>query len=263
VRRSALLAAAVSLAASAALCVGGASTADAAGANYVALGDSYSSGVGSTSDYLNSCDQSTAAYPYLYSKAAGVSSFSFEACSGATAPDIESGQLSPLNSGTTLVSLTDGGNDVGFSDVMQTCVLESASSCQSAVTTAENTAKTQLPAILDTLYSDIRSKAPNAHVVVIGYPDFYDLSKTSCVGLSQADHVALNQGSDTLDSVIADEVAKYSNFTFADVRGHFSGHELCDSTEWLHSLAWPITDSYHPTAAGQSGAYLPTFESGV
>ncbi|MBY8887656.1 SGNH/GDSL hydrolase family protein [Streptomyces sp. PTM05] len=261
-RRSALLAAAVSLAAGAAITLGGA-PAQASGVNYVALGDSYSAGVGSTSDYLNSCDQSTAAYPYLYSKAAGVSSFSFEACTGATAPDIESSQMGPLNSGTTLVSLTDGGNDVGFSDVMETCVLDSTSTCQSAVAGAENEAKTQLPAILDTLYSDIRSKAPNAHVVVIGYPEFYDLSKTSCVGLSQADHTALDQGSDTLDSVIAAEVAKYSNFTFEDVRGAFSGHELCDSSEWLHSVTWPISDSYHPTASGQSGAYLPVFESGV
>lgn len=261
-RRSALFAAAASLAAAAALTVGG-SPASAASVNYVALGDSYSSGVGTTSNYLNSCDQSTLAYPELYVSSHTVSSFSFEACTGATAPDIESSQLSALNSGTTLVSLTDGGNDVGFSNVMETCVLESDSDCQAAVATAVNEAQTQLPGILDTLYSDIRSDAPNAHVVVIGYPEFYDLNVTDCIGLSQADHVALNNAADTLDSVISGEVAKYSNFTYSDVRSGFSGHELCDSTEWLHSLAWPITDSYHPTADGHSGAYLPAFESGI
>lgn len=261
-RRSALLAAAASLAAAAALTVGG-SPASAASVNYVALGDSYSSGVGTTSNYLNSCDQSTAAYPELYVSSHSVSSFSFEACTGATAPDIEGSQLGALNSGTTLVSLTDGGNDVGFSDVMETCVLESDSSCQSAIAAAVNKAQTQLPGILDTLYSDIRSDAPSAHVVVIGYPEFYDSSVSGCIGLSQADHVALDNASDVLDSVIAGQVAKYGNFTFSDVRGGFSGHELCDSTEWLHSLAWPITDSYHPTAAGHSGAYLPAFESGI
>ena len=260
-RRTPLLAAVTGLAAAAALTLSG-SPASASSYNYVALGDSYSSGVGTTSNYLNSCDQSTAAYPELYANSVGVASFSFEACSGATAPDIEGSQLGALNSGTTLVSLTDGGNDVGFSSVMETCVLESDSSCQSAINSAISEAQNTLPGVLDGLYSDISNDAPNAHVVVIGYPEFYDLNVTDCIGLSQADHVALNHASDVLDSVIAGEAANFG-FTYSDVRGGFSGHELCDSTEWLHSLAWPITDSYHPTASGHSGAYLPAFESGI
>ncbi len=261
-RRSALLAAATGLAAAAALTVSGA-PASASSYNYVALGDSYSSGVGTTSNYLNDCDQSTAAYPELYANSVGVSSFSFQACSGATAPDIESNQLGALNSSTTLVSLTDGGNDVGFSNVMETCVLDSDSDCQAAIAAAVSKAQNQLPGILDTLYNDVRGDAPNAHVVVLGYPEFYDLNVTDCVGLSQSDHVALDNAADTLDGVISGQVAKYGDFTYSDVRNGFSGHELCDSTEWLHSLAWPITDSYHPTAAGHSGAYLPAFEAGI
>lgn len=260
-RRTPLLAAAASLAAVAALTIAG-SPASASSVNYVALGDSYSSGVG-TGNYLNDCDQSTAAYPELYANAAGVNSFSFAACTGATAPDIEGSQMGGLNSGTTLVSVTDGGNDVGFSDIMETCVLSSDSSCQSAVADAVSKAQNTLPGVLDNLYNDIRSDAPNAHVVVIGYPEFYDLAQTGCIGLSQADHVALNNAADTLDSVIAGEVGKFSGFSFADVRGGFQGHELCDSSEWLHSLTWPITDSYHPTAEGHSGAYLPAFESAL
>ena len=261
-RRTALLAAAAGLAAAAALTIGG-SPASASSSNYVALGDSYSSGVGTTSNYLNSCDQSTAAYPELYANNVGVSSFSFQACSGATAPDIESSQLGALNSGTTLISLTDGGNDVGFSTVMEDCVLYSDSTCQSAIATAENKAETQLPGILATLYSDIRADAPNAHVVVLGDPEFYDLAVTDCVGLSQSDHVALDNAADILDNVVSTAVSHYGNFTFSDVRNGFKGHELCDSTEWLHSLAWPVSDSYHPTAAGHSNAYLPAFEAGI
>lgn len=263
-RRRTLLAAATSLAAVSALTLGGMSTADAAGANYVALGDSYSSGVGSTSNYLDSCDRSTAAYPYLWAQANSPSSFSFQACTGATAPDIESNQISALNSGTSLVSLSDGGNDVGFSTVMTDCVLYGDSTCLSAINTAENKVKNTLPSTLDTLYSDVRSAAPSAHVVVLGYPEFYDLSQSSsCVGLDTTKRTALNQAADLLDSTIAGEVGKYSNFTFKDVRPYFSGHQLCDSTEWLHSLAWPISDSYHPTAGGQSGGYLPAFEAGI
>ncbi|GAA1921557.1 SGNH/GDSL hydrolase family protein [Streptantibioticus ferralitis] len=263
-RRSSLLAAAVSLTAAAAMTIGGAPSASASGGNFVALGDSYSSGVGSTDNYLNGCDQSTAAYPYLYQQAGSPSSFSFQACTGANASSIESSQLSALNSGTTLVSLTDGGNDVGFASVMQTCVLGGDSSCTSAVSSAESKARSQLPAILDTLYSDIRSDAPNAHVVVLGYPEFYDLSRSSgCIGLDKTKRTALDNAADLLDSVIATEVAKYADFTFADVRGYFSGHELCDGSAWLHAVTWPITDSYHPTADGQSGGYLPAFNAAL
>jgi hypothetical protein len=262
-RRSPLLAAAVSFAAALAVTLGAAPSAFAAGDNYVALGDSYSSGVGSTSNYLNSCDQSAAAYPYLYNQGASDSSFAFEACSGAKASDIEANQLSALNSGTTLVSLTDGGNDVGFSSVMETCVLEGDSSCLSAISTAESQAQSDLPGILDTLYSDISNDAPNAKVVVLGYPEFYDLNNSgSCVGLDSAKRTAINGAADQLDSVISAAVARHG-FTFADVRSYFAGHELCDSSEWLHSLAWPITDSYHPTADGQQYGYLPAFQSAL
>jgi hypothetical protein len=238
--------------------------ASAATGGYVALGDSYSAGVGSTSDYLNDCDQSTAAYPYLYDQAVSPSSFSFQACTGATAPDIESSQLSALNSGTGIVSLTDGGDDVGFSTVMEDCVLYSQSTCLSEISSAEKQATSTLPGTLDTLYSDIRKDAPSAHVVVMGYPELYDLTQSSdCSGLSTKSRTALNGAADTLDSVIAGQVAKYSGFTFADVRSYFSGHEICDDDPWINSVTWPIDDSYHPTADGQANAYLPAFQAAV
>lgn len=63
-------------------------------------------------------------------------SFTFAACSGATTSDVISSQPSSLNSSTTLVSISIGGNDVGFPSIMETCVLESTSSCESAVSAA-------------------------------------------------------------------------------------------------------------------------------
>jgi hypothetical protein len=50
---------------------------------------------------------------------------------------------------------------------------------------------------------------------------------------------------------------------FADVRPAFSGHELCDWGGWLHSVTWPIGDSYHPTATGQRDGYLPVLSVAV
>ena len=71
--------------------------ASAAAGSYVALGDSYSSGVG-TGEYINdgsSCQRSVHAYPSLIAAAKGYA-LNFRACGGAKVPDITSGQLSAL-----------------------------------------------------------------------------------------------------------------------------------------------------------------------
>jgi lysophospholipase L1-like esterase len=149
--------------------------------HYVALGDSYSSGVGA-GDETGSCDQSPNAYGPLWAAANSPASFTFAACGGATTSTVISSQLSSLSASTTLVSITIGGNDVGFSSIMETCILESTSSCESAVSQAEQYANTTLPGNLSTLFADIKADAPNAKVVVLGYPDFYDLSVPVCVG---------------------------------------------------------------------------------
>lgn len=238
-----------------------------AGVNYVALGDSYSSGLGA-GNYISSsgsCYRSYNAYPQLWASANAPSSYAFVACSGAKTTDVISSQLSYLNSSTTLVSMTIGGNDVGFASTMETCVLGTTSDCVSAINTAENEMQTQLPGELDTLYTDIHSRAPNAHVVVLGYPELYDLSKSStCIGLSTTDRTDLNQAADELDSTIQTEVGKYatSDFTYADVRSAFYGHEICDSSSWLHSVNWLfLEESYHPTANGHAYAYYPVFRN--
>ena len=250
----------------AALAVIGTGAAQASGANYVALGDSYSSGVGAGSytSASGDCDQSTNAYPYLWDGANAPSSFANETCSGAQTTDVISGQLGALNSSTSLVSITIGGNDVGFSSVMEDCVLEGTSGCESAVASAESYAENTLPGRLDAAYADIAADAPNAHVVVLGYPEFYDLAQSgTCVGLSYDSRSAIDGGADELDSVIQAQAEKYG-FTYVDIRPYFSGHEICDGNSYLHSLNWlDIDESYHPTAAGQADAYYPAFKAGV
>ncbi|WP_309060180.1 SGNH/GDSL hydrolase family protein [Streptomyces sp.] len=234
----------------------------AASGGYVALGDSYSSGVGAGS-YISSsgdCKRSTKAYPYLWAAANSPSSFDFTACSGARTGDVLSGQLGPLSSATGLVSVSVGGNDAGFADVMTTCVLQSDSTCLSRIATARAYVDSTLPGRLDSVYSAIRTRAPNAHVVVLGYPRFYRLG-TSCLGLSETKRKAINDAADHLDNAIAQR-ARAHGFTFGDVRTTFAGHEICSGNSWLHSVNWlNIGESYHPKAAGQSGGYLPVLNS--
>ncbi len=236
----------------------------ASSAHYVALGDSYSSGVGAGSYFSSSgsCDRSANAYPQLWHNAKAPAAYAFVACSGASTQDVVHNQLSALSGTTTLVSITIGGNDVGFSSVMETCVLFSTSTCVSAIKTSEGEMASQLPAELDNVLGAIASHAPSARVVVLGYPELYDLSKSStCIGLSSTDRTDLNQAADELDTQIQAAAGRHHDI-YADVRAAFGGHEICDSTSWLHSVDWlNLGVSYHPTAAGQSGAYYPVFSA--
>ncbi|MFI6349287.1 SGNH/GDSL hydrolase family protein [Streptomyces sp. NPDC050560] len=268
--RRSRIAAYVSAAFLAAACaLGGAQAAsasnDLAAGGYVALGDSYSSGVGSGSYTSESgdCKRSTLAYPQLWASANSPSSFDFEACSGARTGDVLANQLGGLGADTGLVSISIGGNDAGFSDVMTTCVLSSDSGCLDRIDEAVSYVDNTLPGALDQVYDAISAGAPSAHVVVLGYPHFYKLDGDCVVGLSEAKRAAINSASDEMNSVTKARAAAHG-FTFADVTGNFSGHEICSGDEWLHSLDWgDISDSYHPTAEGQSGGYLPALNGAV
>lgn len=266
-RVSRVLAGAAAVAAATTLAVVGpasASTHPLTTFNYAALGDSYSAGVG-TDDYTSSsgsCDRSPEGYPSLWDASHSVSAFDFAACSGAKTGDVISGQLGGLSASTTLVSITIGGNDAGFTTVMEDCVLEGDSGCKTAVDNAEQYVRTTLPGLLDKTYAAIRSHAPNAHVVVLGYPEFYEVPGDCVVGLSDTSRTYIDQGADVLDTTIQTEVGKAgSNFTFVDARPYFAGHEICSSDRWINSVTYPVSDSYHPNAEGYRYGYLPALDS--
>ncbi|MGW1028174.1 SGNH/GDSL hydrolase family protein [Streptomyces sp. NPDC002577] len=237
------------------------SSSEEAATGYVALGDSYSAGVGAGS-YIGSsveCLRSRRAYPVLWAGDHSPSSFSFRACNGAHTTDVLRSQLGPLNRRTGLVSITVGGSDAGFADVMKTCVLQGSHACLTAVSRARTYMDDTLPGNLDRLYRAIRTKAPAAHVVVLGYPHLYELDGNCVGGLSETSRAAINRGVDHLNAVTAKRAADHG-FTFGDVRAAFSGHEICSARPWMRSVNWlAITESYHPTATGQARGYLSVF----
>ncbi|MBP2406224.1 SGNH/GDSL hydrolase family protein [Streptomyces syringium] len=229
---------------------------------YVALGDSYSSGVGA-GGYIGSsgaCKRSSKSYPALWAAANAPASFSFTACSGARTGDVLSRQLDPLTPSTGLVSISVGGNDAGFADTMSTCVFGSDSACLNRVTQARTYIDGTLPGQLDSVYSAIKAKAPAARVVVLGYPRFYRIGGGCSSGLSEKKRIAINGAADHINAVLAKRAADHG-FAFGDVNATFAGHEICSGDAWLHSVTLPVDESYHPTAPGQSGGYLPVFAS--
>jgi lysophospholipase L1-like esterase len=249
----------LSLALAVPVAIGFAAPAYAAGIRYAALGDSYSSGVG-TGNYdpaSGACERSPQSYAPLWAAAHAVASFAFAACGGATTDDVRANQLSGLSAGTTLVTITIGGNDAGFATVLTTCLLGTDAICDAAVGTARAYATTVLPGKLDRTYAAIRSHAPNARLVVLGYPRLFELT-ASCglLGMSLHKRTTLDQGADALAGVTAGRAAA-AGATFVDARPGFAGHGICASSAWINGLTLPVTDSFHPKVSGYRYGYLP------
>jgi GDSL-like Lipase/Acylhydrolase family len=109
------------------------------------------------------------------------------------------------------------------------------------------------PPWVNTTYSDIRAKAPNAHIVVLGYPHLFTSTGTTCNVnfLTSSNEKSLNATGDLLDSTISARAAAHG-FTFVDPRTAFLPHEVCSSSEWLNGQSNPLSESYHPNIAGQA-----------
>ncbi|MGH3978716.1 MAG: SGNH/GDSL hydrolase family protein [Pseudonocardiaceae bacterium] len=225
--------------------------------DYVALGDSYASGVG-TRTYdpgSGSCLRSPAAYPELWAGTHEVASFVFEACSGATTEELLAGQLENLTAGTDLVTVSIGGNDAGFAQVMLECQVGGPARCDAAIARAETFIADQLTVRLDTAYAAIRERATSARVLVIGYPQLFEVGP--CFTSIDPGHRArLNGVADQLAAVTADRAAAASA-EFLDTRAAFTGHRVCAPDPWINGPSFPVQESYHPDVDGHASAYLP------
>ena len=249
--------------AASALCLGATALAlppaHAASPSYVALGDSYSSGVG-TRTYINdgtTCRRSVYAFPSLIA-AARAYSLNFRACSGAKIANVTSSQLSALSASTAYVTISVGGNDAGFSSVLTTCAQPAwLSNCNGAIDKAQAYINNTLLAALAKLYASIRSKAPNAKVVVAGYPRIFNGEDCNALTwFSPSEETRLNQTANLLNGKLS-TAAGTASFKWANPTTAFVGHAVCDSPEWVNGLSNPISESYHPNRAGHSSGYTP------
>jgi lysophospholipase L1-like esterase len=227
----------------------------AAPVDYVAMGDSYSSGVGVPPYGL--CFTSPASYAPQWAASHPVSSFLFVACGGVTTQQIGPQYLA-LSRRTDLVTITIGGNDVGFFEVVLTCATASDAQCTAAVDKALATGRSVLPGRLDTVYSTIKRKAPKAEVVVLGYPHLVEPDGTC---LSPSKRADLNRGADALDEVIAARAAA-ADVQYVDARDRFAGHGACGPAPWINPFdAARLVESFHPNRDGYTQGYLRLLDS--
>jgi hypothetical protein len=176
------------------------------------------------------------------------------------------------------VSVTIGGNDIGFANILSDCTASALTDgCSAGIRTTTATALGALGAKLVTTVAAIKDTYPGATVLVTGYPVMFgDNPPTRCtVGnykgfyplwINKTDAIWLNEVAVELNGVIKDAAGR-SGATYVDVQKTFDTHGRCDtSTAWvngviLKSLVPTVASeaSFHPTATGQSGGYAAAF----
>lgn len=230
----------------------------AAADRYVALGDSYSSGLGTRSYVDAGCRRSTLAFPSVVARERPKTTLVFAACAGARTGDVVARQLAALTAVTGLVTITIGGNDAGFADVLAECAKPAwMSDCAARVRAAQAFIRDVLPARLTAVYAQVRARAPSAIVIVLGYPRLFNGDDCDLLTwFSPDDEARLNATADLLAATIRAR-ARAQGFVFADAIGPFSGHALCDRRPWLNGLSMPVAESYHPNALGHRAGYAP------
>ncbi|MFI7613010.1 SGNH/GDSL hydrolase family protein [Nonomuraea terrae] len=254
----------------------------AQGGRYVALGDSYSSGEGvydsdqpPVNDGADRCHRSPGSYAPLvartYRFARGTA---FYACSGATSRQLLTGQwghppqITRVDAGAGLVTLSIGGNDAGFTEVLTGCIVKLpwSSACVDQEA-AVGRRIGELQANMMTVLKELRVRAPNARVIVLGYPRPFPAQPTETVdNLSVADQRWLNTVTRRLNDAVKAVVAEFDrtiaafggpgSAEYIDAYEAFTGHEVGRPQPYLNGLTMDMEEmtvnarSYHPTGDG-------------
>nr|WP_294695677.1 SGNH/GDSL hydrolase family protein [uncultured Friedmanniella sp.] len=264
----------------------------------VALGDSYASGEGiapyraGTDTATNQCHRSVEAYPELLTdgRRPALKRVRSVACSGAGTgalvadlPDrsSEPPQLDALRRSTKRVTLTIGGNDLGFSQVLGSCVYTPVNSpelqrlvpgrpgcrAQDAFVVARTArlagagTAAQFPGTLTMAEAllAIHSRSPRARVYVTGYPRLIGLTGFDAFGcrvgtlgpaplyVTSLDVDWLRKKVDELNAAIQAGVATARSqgvrATYVDVATPFTTHNVCGSgTPWVNGVVFTATN---------------------
>ena len=227
---------------------------------YVALGDSYAAGQGGSLAYDNKCLRSPNGYPALLDAENQIHLRANAACTGATTSDVADKQLSALKQGTRLVTLTVGAADLGLSKVLAACtaVPPTPTDCQTAITNARALlavppgGQSVLGGRLTDLYAEVADAAPNALIVVTGYPLLFELVQRDPNFALKAQ---INNATAALNLTIKTAVKSAQNsginIVYVDVTHAFDGHGIGGSEKPLFiNPPEAGINAFHPTPAG-------------
>ncbi|MFI5762004.1 GDSL-type esterase/lipase family protein [Streptomyces sp. NPDC051563] len=181
-----------------------------------------------------------------------------------------------LTSDTTLVTLSIGGNDAGFPTVLQECA---TLGCP-----PDDEVKADIDTAVDggvaSVLQQIHNRAPNAKIVLMGYPKLFNTDVTLCVsGVGGIGMIRLNElgrHMDTKQRELAERLkAQGLPVTYESPDADFEGKRACDSPEGINKIVtgqngdgdfickvggtWCVSrESYHPNQVGTT-AYSAAF----
>jgi hypothetical protein len=257
--------------------------------DYLALGDSYSSGEGNPPFRAGNCDRSSnTAYPLLLKPQLIVGDPSapfFFACSGAKLDNVLTKaqhsdappQITHVNSNDGLITISIGGNDVGFAPVLKSCLMHD--DCQQIKQNRQafrdgiqrlTNRQHGVPALL----SELRAKAPHALILLVLYPNFFPSGGDCHPSAGVLHHVLKIHGDDVAwlhDQIDAlDTALEATTFQNGSPLPHvrtfnpglaWVGHDVCGKHSWFtkvdlkHALSGHSAFFFHPNKQGQDALY--------
>jgi len=252
----------------------------ARGAHYVAMGSSFASGPGvtkSADDPPNRCTRSQDNYPRQLARALKLN-LTDVSCSGAMVPNITGkwaelpAQIDAVTPETRLVTITIGGNDVGYSGrlISQSCeaVREQADAAPEALAFCKGfPPPTMFPQPTDANFerlennyiaaiAAIRAKAPQARIVLVQYLAALPPSG-GCAALPiSADHAALSRMVAARVADVTARVAKASGAALVEAMTLSADHTVCSAKPWV--FGFPVAKGpkvvipYHPNLDGMT-----------
>ena len=237
-----------------------------AGLAYVAMGSSFAAGPGiapAESGSPSGCARSASNYANLTAQFLGAD-LTDVSCSGATTANIltddqdgQAPQIDAVGSGTQLVTVTIGGNDIDYLGSLDTysCQDEGGSNCGTVDTGSIDSALTGLTQSLENVATAVQSRAPEARILFVNYFTILPGSGT-CTGVPlTADQISFEQ---SLASDLAQDTATAASATgstLVDLASASAQHDSCSAQPWVNTydVASGLSP-YHPNAAGMAGA---------
>ena len=232
---------------------GGEQQPDNGGAEYVALGDSATSGAGIAPVRNAACARSEVNYPSLVADEMGYTSFEDVSCGGAdttnlTRPQAATSngpQLDAVGTRTRLVTLTLGLNDKKLSTGLYFACLSPSGAptawCQQVLAVSEADTDKLIAQSADRLEDSLRlieKRAPKARIILVGYPRYLPDSGSCPDRVPLVDEM-VPRLRDAMKTANEDwkKVADEAGADYVDTYALSDGHDICSSDPWINGAA--------------------------
>lgn len=243
----------------------------APGAKYVAMGSSFAAGPG-IPDYYEAtpapCFRSTQNYAHQLAKRLELA-LTDVSCSGATTAHLTGPrgdippQLDALTPDTKLVTITIGGNDLGYIGGLSAASCAGLQketgiegNCSPPIAPPAEKTFADVAARMDAIAKEVRRRAPEAKLVFVDY--LAVLPEAGACAATPLDEIAADGARHTARRLaeITRVVAGENGASVVTASEFSKGHDACGAEPWMHGYprpGAPVSGTmYHPNAAGMT-----------